>query len=230
MPARLAVVAAVMLAAGTARSDESVDLEGARLTPPPRMQRLDEALMRGSVALVPLVAGEAQRRLVGGFAESGEAQADGPATLLVGRVERPLEIDANVRAGASSAIAGHFRGELDLEEVVVDRPTVVAGPPMRLEARAHTRVGRGARTVRFAFVPAGAVHYVLVASLPPDREAELEGPISRAFDSFVPPPSPPAPPPPSLLLRAAAFGAAGVLAALLLKLWRRRRRQESIRG
>jgi hypothetical protein len=207
----------VALAALPAPAADPVDVFGSTLTPLPSMRRVDGSLLLGSVALVPLVAGEAPRRLLAAFSESSEGAA---ATLTVGRVDRALELDPGVKSAVASAIAGHFRGELDLE-VVVDRPVAVGS---RLEARAHTRLGRGLRTVRFAFVPAGGVHYVLTASLPAEREAELEEGVSRAFDSFLPAVVQAPPTGHNVPLRAAAFGAAGLLVAVLLRLWRRRRK------
>ena len=213
----LLAVAALALPPGPAEPVEPVDVGGARLTPPGFMRRVDESIVKGSVALVPLVAGEAPRRLLAAFAENTEGPA---ATLSVGREERPLDLAAFVRSSAASAIAGHFRGELDLE-VVVDRPVMVGA---RLEARAHSRLGRGPRTVRFAFVPAGGAHYVLAASIPAEREAELEEPISQAFESFVPAVVEAPKTRQNVPLRAAAFGAAGLLVAVLLRLWRRRKK------
>jgi hypothetical protein len=223
MPAmvlRLAAMAAVLLTAFPARGQEEAG--GARLVPPAGFRRIDDALARGSVALVPLVNGEAPRSLVAVFTELRE---DEPATLVVGRVDKPLVLDAGVRSAAASAIAGHFRGELDLE-VVVDRPAIVQGASVpRLEARAHVHLGRGGRAVRFAFVPAGPHYFVLVASLPAEREAELEEAVTRAFDSFAPPAAAiVAPPQRNLALRAAAFGIVGVLVALALRLGLRRRK------
>ena len=211
---------ALAVAALPALAAEPVDVAGSTLTPLSSMRRVDGALLTGSVALVPLVAGDAPRRLLAAFAESNESSEGPVATLTVGLVERALEFDSGVRNAAASAIAGHFRGELDLE-VVVDRPVTVGS---RLEARAHTRLSSGPRTVRFAFVPAGGVHYVLTASVPAEREAELEDAIGRVFDSFVPAVVAAPPTRHNVPLRAAAFGAAVLLVAVLLRLWRRRQK------
>jgi hypothetical protein len=78
--------------------------------------------------------------------------------------------------------------------------------------------------VRFAFVPAGGAHYVLTASVPAEREAELEDAIGRVFDSFVPAVVAAPLTRHNVPLRAAAFGAAGLLVAVLLRLWRRRQK------
>ena len=220
MASPAAILAALALSVAVGADDLGA---GLRLSPPDGFRRLDASLVRGSAALVPMTGGEARRSLLAVFAEVRE---DEPATLVVGRVERPLELDSGVRSAAASAIAGHFRGELDLE-VVVDRPAIVQGSGgPRLEARAHTRAGRGgARLVRFAFVPAGLAHFVLAASVPAEREAELEEPIGRAFDSFAAPGGKVgAPERRNLALRAAAFGLLGVLVALALRLGLRRER------
>jgi len=227
----LAVLAAASSASPAAAPGEPgepaevAEVAGTRFELPKGFQRVEDAMARGSVALVPQVSGESRRALLAAFAEGGEF---GSATLVVGRVERPLELDPGVRSAVASAIAGHFRGELDLE-VVVDRPTLQQGAHgPRLLTRAHTRAGADPRTVRFAFVPAGAVHYVLAASFPADREADFDQAFERVFESFDPPrvPAPPASAR-STVLRVALFGAAGLALVVGLRLWQRRRRAKS---
>ncbi len=219
-PCAIALLAAA--AAAAAPAGEAVEVGGARLVLPAGFRRVEDAMVKGSLALVPQVSGESRRGLLAAFAEGGEFST---ATLVVGRVERPLDLDPGVRSAVASAIAGHFRGELDLE-VVVDRPTLLqGGQGQRLETRAHSRAGGDPRTIRYAFVPAGAVHYVLAASFPADREADFDDAFGRAFESFqaaaVEPPQAAGPP---LALRVALFGAAGLAFALGLGLWQRRRR------
>lgn len=192
-----------------------VDLGGARLEVPDGLTRLDDALIRRSVALVPLVGAEAPRTLLALFAEPREG---GALTLAVGRVEAPLELDARTRGNLASAIAGHFRAELGLE-VRVERPARVEGAVPRLEALAHTRVGDEARAVRYAFVPAGEAHYVLVASSRESRLEEQEALVTAAFASFVPTGTPMSGAPP---WRPVAFGLAGVAVVVALRLLRRR--------
>ncbi len=192
-----------------------VDLGGARLEVPDGLTRLDDSLVRGSVALLPLVGAEAPRTLLALFAEPGEG---GVLTLAVGRVEAPLELDARTRGNLASAIAGHFRAELGLE-VRVERPVRVEGPAPRLEALAHTRVGDEGRAVRYAFVPAGEAHYVLVASSRESRLEEQEALVTAAFASFSPAnPLVPRPVP----WRPVLFGLVGVAVVVALRLLRRR--------
>jgi hypothetical protein len=66
----------------------------------------------------------------------------------------------------------------------VDRPTLLQGGQGRARDPAHSRAGGDPRTIRYAFVPAGAVHYVLAASFPADREADFDDAFGRAFESF----------------------------------------------
>lgn len=223
MPAMVHALALALLATlvqPQASSDE-VDVGAARLAPPAGFRRVTDSMVHGSAALLPLVAGEAPRGLMAAFVEAGEGAS---ATLVVGRIDRPLELEPAVRASAASAIAGHFRGELDLE-VVVDRAVLVQGTSgPRLEARAHTRAGAEPREVRFAFVPGGAVHYVLAASVPQGRSADFEEPITRAFDSFHAPASAAPASGRGVLVRVAAFGAAGAAVVVALRLWLRRRK------
>lgn len=226
---RLAAVALAALAALAPPGGERVEVDGASLVPPAGFRRVEDAMVKGSLALVPLGSGESRRALVAAFAEGGEFAT---ATLAVGRVERPLDLDPGVRSAVASAIAGHFRGELDLE-VVVDRPALLAGAHgARLETRAHSRAGSEPRTVRYAFVPAGAAHYVLAAAFPADREADFEEAFTRAFESFAAQQvAAPAEASPSVALRVASFGAAGLAFAAVLGLWlRRKKRAEGLKG
>ncbi|MGC4114073.1 MAG: hypothetical protein QM765_05325 [Myxococcales bacterium] len=222
MMLRACAIALLAAAALTPEPAERVALDGAALVPPAGFRRVEDSMVKGSLALVPQVAGESRRGLLAAFAESGEFAT---ATLAVGRVERSLDLDPGVRSAVASAIAGHFRGELDLE-VVVDRPTLLQGPHgARLETRAHSRAGGEPRIVRYAFVPAGAVHYVLAAAYPAEREADFDEMITKAFESFeATPVAAPADSKPKLVLRVVGFGAAGLLFALGLGLWQRRRR------
>jgi hypothetical protein len=221
----IALLAAAAAAAVAPASGERAEVDGVQLVLPAGFRRVEDAMVKGSIALVPLVSGESKRGLVAAFAESGEFAT---ATLAVGRVERPLDLDPGVRSAVASAIAGHFRGELDLE-VVVDRAALLQGAHgPRLEARAHSRAGGDPRTIRYAFVPAGAVHYVLAASIPADREADFEQAFTRTFESFEPPRVElPPDSKPSVALRVLLFGAAGLVFAVALGLWQRRRKAQA---
>jgi len=151
------------------------------LQAPEGFVRFEEPAFGGSAALLPLLEPGARRAVVEAWVDLAAG-----ASLVLGRVEAPLESGREPALEIPAAIAGHLRGELDLEATVgpARREAGPLGP--RWEARASTRAGEGPRTVRFAFYPAGAVHYVLAASYAPDAEAKLAERLAGTFERFAP--------------------------------------------
>jgi hypothetical protein len=156
----------------------ATEVGGASLLVPAGFERMEDALFAGSSALVPDLAGGAARRVLAVFAETRSA---GSATLVLGRIDG--EASPRALKALASAVAQHFREELDLE-VEVDRPRVVSGARgERLEVEVRPRLGEE-RVVRYAVLPGADRVFLLAAACPAAREAELRPVIDATFESL----------------------------------------------
>ena len=151
-------------------------------------------------------------------AEARDAGVD-PPLVAVSVVPTALPEDGSLRDSVFSSTVDHFHLHLDLE-AHVDRPVIRGG---HVEVSAEVSRHRSAEMVRLGFYPSVGRHFVVWASYPTVRSAELTPVLDALFDSFRPPGGLPAGPKTSGLWKLSAIAGMGVALAFAARVRGRRR-------